>query len=342
MVFLITGGCGFIGSALIRYILKNTSHNVFNIDNLTYAANLNSLKIIEQNPKYLFYKEDICNKNKIKEIINLHQPDYIMHLAAESHVDRSINNPSIFIDTNIVGTYTLLQCAYEYWKELQNHKKNNFRFHHISTDEVYGDLTLNENPFDEQTPYNPSSPYSASKASSDHLVRAWCKTYNLPTIITNCSNNYGPYQNEEKLIPAVILNAIKGSPIPVYGDGLQIRDWLYVEDHVIALYKVITSSKKNITFNIGGGNQIKNIELINLILEILEELNISKPVGIKKFTDLITFITDRPGHDRRYAINSQKITKELSWSPQFSIKDGLHKTIKWYLNDSKDLLSQKK
>ena len=333
MIFLITGGYGFIGSALIRYILKNTSHKVINIDCLTYAANLESLELYQENSNYLFYNENIINEDKIQSIINHHQPDYVMHLAAESHVDKSIENPSIFIQTNIIGTHILLKCCLKYWRQLTERKKSIFRFHHVSTDEVFGDLALDKDPFDELSPYNPSSPYSASKASSDHLVRAWERTYNLPTIITNCSNNYGPYQNAEKLIPTVIINALKGYRIPVYGDGKQIRDWLFVEDHAIALYKIITSSVRNITYNIGGGDELTNLQIINLILNILEEFNIKKSKDLKKFEDLILFVKDRPGHDKRYAINSEKLNKELSWSPQFSIIKGLEKTIKWYLNN---------
>jgi len=333
MKFLITGGYGFIGSAVIRYILGNTEHNIINVDNLTYASNLNSLKDVENNPKYHFYKSDICNKEKIKEILDTQKPDYIMHLAAESHVDNSINDPSLFIETNIMGTYSLLECTCKYWQKLQDKKKETFRFHHISTDEVYGDLSLTDEPFSEVSPYRPSSPYSASKASSDHLVQAWNRTYKLPTIITNCSNNYGPFQNQEKLIPTVVSCIMKGLNIPIYGDGKQIRDWLYVEDHAIALFKVVTSSKSNTTYNIGGENQVSNIELVLIICQIFEKLNFTKTKNIKKFTDLIKYVDDRPGHDRRYAINSQKIKSELSWTPQNNFLEGIEKTILWYIEN---------
>lgn len=336
MIFLITGGYGFIGSAVIRHILKKTSHKVINIDNLTYASNIDSLDEFKKNNNHIFLKQDINKKDQIQNILKKYQPDYVMHLAAESHVDRSIKSSSIFIKTNIFGTYNMLECSLEYWKNLNDIKKNFFRFHHISTDEVYGDLTFNGNPFDEDSLYRPSSPYSASKASSDHLVRAWSRTYNLPTIVTNCSNNFGPFQNPEKLIPTIIINAINGSHIPVYGNGKQVRDWIFVEDHANALYKVAISSKKNITYNIGGSNELSNLDLIYLIFEIMDKLNITKPNGIENFSSLIKFVEDRPGHDKRYAINSSKILEELSWKPQHSIEAGLEKTIKWYLNNLKN------
>lgn len=332
MIFLITGGYGFIGSAVIRHILKNTSHKVINIDNLSYASNLKALEEFENYDNYIFCKENIISKKKILEIFMNYEPDYVMHLAAESHVDRSISNSSIFIETNIIGTYSLLECSLSYWKNLEKPKKNKFRFHHISTDEVFGDLSKNDKSFHELSSYKPSSPYSASKASSDHLVRAWDRTYQFPTIITNCSNNFGPFQNKEKLIPTIILNAIKGTAIPVYGNGQQIRDWIFVEDHAIALYRVALSSVKNTSFNIGAGNEITNLELINLVLKILEELNVKKPNGIESFSNLVTFVKDRPGHDKRYSINSNKINRELSWFPKFTFYEGLKKTVKWYLN----------
>lgn len=335
MKILITGGAGFIGSSVIRHILSDTDLSVVNIDKLTYAGNLDSLNEAQKNKRYCFERADICHQNLIKNIFDLHQPDCVMHLAAESHVDRSINGPSDFIETNIIGTFNLLEVARVYFEGLEEVKKKQFRFHHISTDEVYGDLEFTENIFTEESPYSPSSPYSASKAASDHLVRAWGRTYNLPVIITNCSNNYGPFHFPEKLIPHIILNAIYGRPLPIYGDGSQIRDWLYVEDHAKALIKVITKGKIDETYNIGGNNEKTNLQVVESICDLLEELAPDKPAGISKYRDLITFVKDRPGHDKRYAIDASKIKNELDWSPDETFESGLRKTIKWYLDNSK-------
>ncbi len=331
MKILITGGAGFIGSALIRHIIKNTNDSIINVDKLTYAGNLESLSEIETDPRYHFEQVDICNKSDVERILTEHQPNVIMHLAAESHVDRSIDGPGEFIQTNIVGTYTLLDNAKAYYLSLTEDKKETFRFHHISTDEVYGDLHNSNDFFTETTPYDPSSPYSASKAASDHLVRAWARTYKLPTVVTNCSNNYGPYHFPEKLIPLVILNALEGKPLPVYGDGQQIRDWLYVEDHARALYLVATSGKTNETYNIGGHNEKTNLDVVTTICEILEKLVPNKPKNVKCYKDLITFVSDRPGHDVRYAIDATKIARELDWKPKESFDTGIEKTVQWYL-----------
>ena len=333
MNIIVTGGAGFIGSAVVRHIIANTEHNVLNIDKITYAGNLDNLKNIEKDNKYQFSKIDICDRTSIAKALTKFQPDIIMHLAAESHVDRSIEGPSDFIQTNIVGTYTLLEAARTYWMALDSRKKENFRFHHISTDEVYGDLEHTNDLFTEVTPYNPSSPYSASKASSDHLVRAWNRTFNLPVVVTNCSNNYGPYHYPEKLIPLAILNALEGKDIPVYGRGEQIRDWLYVEDHARALLTVALNGKIGETYNIGGHNEKANIDVINLVCELLEELVPNKPVGIEYYKQLIKFTVDRPGHDIRYAIDAAKIKKDLDWTPQETFESGLRKTVKWYLDN---------
>lgn len=335
MKILVTGGAGFIGSAVIRHIINNTHDMVINVDKLTYAGNLNSLESIANNSRYHFECVDITDYSKIEEVFNRHQPDVIMHLAAESHVDRSIDGPSAFIETNIVGTYTLLEVSRKYFESLDHNRKAVFRFHHISTDEVYGDLKDTDALFTENTPYAPSSPYSASKASSDHLVRAWQRTYGLPTIITNCSNNYGPYHFPEKLIPLMILNAISGKPLPVYGDGQQIRDWLFVEDHARALYKVVTEGLVGETYNIGGHNEKANIEVVKIICELLEELAPQKPEGVTRYEDLITYVVDRPGHDVRYAIDASKIAKELNWKPQETFESGIRKTVEWYLENKK-------
>ncbi len=333
MKILITGGAGFIGSSLIRHLMNNTKHVVVNIDKLTYAGNLESLKSVEDNPRYHFIKADICDSAKVNQILQQHEPDAIMHLAAESHVDRSIDGPADFIETNIVGTYTLVEAARNYWQSQASDKKAQFKFHHISTDEVYGDLPNDGSLFTEQTAYSPSSPYSASKASSDHIVRAWYRTYGMPVIITNCSNNYGPYHFPEKLIPLVTLNALEGKPLPVYGDGKQVRDWLFVEDHARALLTVVENGKIGETYNIGGHNEQENIYVVKSICNILDELNPEKPHGINHYSDLITFVKDRPGHDLRYAIDASKIERELGWKPKETFESGLRKTVQWYLDN---------
>ena len=355
---IITGGAGFIGSAVIRHLINNTEHHVLNIDKLTYAGNLESLESISSHPRYQFLQADICDRQSMDKIMNDFQPHIIMHLAAESHVDRSIDGPGEFMQTNIIGTYTLLEATRSYWSTLpskeesgvRNQESGNtpqastisrtdFRFHHISTDEVYGDLEGPEDLFREDTPYAPSSPYSASKASSDHLVRAWNRTYGLPVVITNCSNNYGPYHFPEKLIPLIILNALAGKPLPVYGDGTQVRDWLYVDDHARALVKVATEGENGETYNIGGHNEKQNIEVVKTICSILNEL---VPVAtncqlstdncqLKSYSDLITFVADRPGHDLRYAIDASKIQRELNWTPEETFESGIRKTVQWYL-----------
>ena len=331
MKILVTGGAGFIGSAVIRHIIQNTNNQVLNIDKLTYAGNLESLKEIDQHSNYEFKQIDICDTEQITAAIHAFQPHAIMHLAAESHVDRSIDGPAAFIQTNIVGTYTLLEAARKYWMGLDAEAQQNFRFHHISTDEVYGDLEGTTDLFTETTSYAPSSPYSASKASSDHLVRAWYRTYGLPVIVTNCSNNYGPYHFPEKLIPLVILNALDAKPLPVYGNGQQIRDWLFVEDHARALYKVVTEGVVGETYNIGGHNEKQNIEVVKTICKILDEL---KPqANGQAYASLITFVKDRPGHDLRYAIDATKIQNELGWTPTETFETGIRKTVEWYLNN---------
>ncbi len=331
MKFLITGGAGFIGSAVIRHLINHTEHTVLNLDKLTYAGNLESLAEIEQNPRYAFKHLDICNTLAIEAAFNSFQPDLVMHLAAESHVDRSIDGPAEFISTNIVGTYHLLEVARRYWQGLSEPAKSRFRFHHISTDEVYGDLSHTNDLFTESTPYAPSSPYSASKASSDHLVRAWHRTYGLPVIITNCSNNYGPYHFPEKLIPLIILNALDGKALPIYGKGNQIRDWLYVEDHAKALYTVVMQGVIGETYNIGGHNEKQNIEVVTTICRILDELQ-PRPDG-QIYESLITHVKDRPGHDLRYAIDATKIQEDLNWIPVETFETGIRKTVEWYLEN---------
>jgi len=328
---LVTGGAGFIGSALIRHIINNTSHKVVNIDKLTYSGNLQSLESIEEDNNYIFEQIDICDEVQLLGVFKRNQPDIIMHLAAETHVDRSIDGPGAFIQTNIVGTFILLDQSKKYWQSLEGDKKENFRFLHVSTDEVYGDLGGTSDSFSEDTAYDPSSPYSASKASSDHLVRAWYRTYGLPILITNCSNNYGPCQFPEKLIPHVILNALEGKSLPVYGDGKQIRDWLFVEDHVLALMSVALNAKAGETYNIGGNNEIQNIEVVMRVCGILDELVPNKLNGMNSFSELIAYVKDRPGHDVRYAINANKIIKDLNWEPQEDFNSGIQKTVEWYL-----------
>ena len=331
MRILVTGGAGFIGSAVIRHIIENTHHHVLNVDKLTYAGNLESLQSIEKSERYQFFQTDICDQVELEKIFENFQPNVVMHLAAESHVDRSIDGPAAFIQTNIVGTYSLLEAARKYWLSLTAEVKESFRFHHISTDEVYGDLEGTTDLFKETTPYAPSSPYSASKASSDHLVRAWHRTYGLPTIVTNCSNNYGPYHFPEKLIPLVILNALDMKPLPIYGKGDQIRDWLFVEDHARALYQVVTTGAVGQTYNIGGHNEKQNIEVVKTICNILDEL---KPqANGQKYESLIKFVEDRPGHDLRYAIDAGKIEKDLGWKPLETFETGIRKTVEWYLNN---------
>jgi len=332
---LVTGGAGFIGSAVIRQIINETSHHVINIDKLTYAGNLESLKSVENNARYKFEKSDICDAKRIGHIFAKYSPDIIIHLAAESHVDRSIDGPVDFINTNIIGTYTLLEAARKYWLGLSVLKKDTFRFHHVSTDEVYGDLDNSSSLFTEETSYAPSSPYSATKASSDHLVRAWNRTFGIPILITNCSNNYGPYQFPEKLIPLIINNAIQGNNLPVYGDGKQVRDWLYVDDHANALLRVAMNGKAGETYNIGGHNELKNIDVVRTVCNILDELIPNKPNGILKYEQLINHVVDRAGHDKRYAIDASKIATELDWMPKETFASGIRKTIQWYLKNKK-------
>ncbi len=336
---LVTGGAGFIGSAVVRHLLQSKKYTVGNVDKLTYAGNLESLSSVSHLANYQFFEIDICDRAGIEDVFNTFCPDAVMHLAAESHVDRSIDDPSAFIQTNIVGTYTLLEVSRNYWSKLDPETKKNFRFHHISTDEVFGDLIGTDSLFTEETPYAPSSPYSASKASSDHLVRAWHRTYGLPVIVTNCSNNYGPYHFPEKLIPHIILNALHGKSLPVYGDGSQVRDWLYVEDHARALVEVLNRGGVGETYNIGGHNEKRNIEVVELICDLLDEfippgsIPENDNINIASYRELITFVTDRLGHDHRYAIDASKIKLELGWVPEESFETGIRKTVKWYLEN---------
>ena len=331
MKILVTGGAGFIGSAVVRHLIQKTNHHVVSVDKLTYAGNLESLEGVAESGRYDFEQADICDISGLGEIFKKYSPDAVMHLAAESHVDRSIDGPGEFIQTNIVGTYNLLEAARAHWHTLDDSGKAAFRFHHISTDEVYGDLEGPEDLFREETPYAPSSPYSASKAASDHLVRAWGRTFGLPVVVTNCSNNYGPYHFPEKLIPLIILNALRGEPLPVYGEGTQVRDWLFVEDHARALVKVVTEGAVGETYNIGGHNEKQNIEVVRAVCGLLDELRPSTHDGIIRYEQLITFVRDRPGHDVRYAIDASKIKRELGWVPQETFESGLRKTVEWYL-----------
>lgn len=332
MKLIITGGAGFIGSALIRYLIEHTAVTCINVDKLTYAGNLESLKSVESHPRYAFEKVDICDAGEIDRVFRTHRPDAVMHLAAESHVDRSIDGPGTFVETNVTGTFTLLQVARAYFNELSLSQKLSFRFHHISTDEVFGDLAETGGLFTETSPYAPSSPYSATKAASDHLVRAWSRTYGLPVLITNCSNNYGPYQFPEKLIPLMVLNALEGKPLPVYGQGSQVRDWLYVEDHARALYRVLTRGAVGETYNIGGHNEKRNIDVVHTLCDLLNGM-VPRADG-QDYRSLIQFVTDRPGHDMRYAIDAGKIQRELDWAPEGTFETGLEKTVRWYLDNA--------
>ncbi|WP_341667898.1 dTDP-glucose 4,6-dehydratase [Alcaligenes sp. SDU_A2] len=334
MRILVTGGAGFIGSALIRHIIRHSSHTVLNLDKQTYAGNLDSLASVADSPRYQFSQTDVCDAAALAAQLRLFQPALVIHLAAESHVDRSIDGPADFIHTNIVGTYTLLETCRPYWQGLDPERKAAFRFHHVSTDEVYGDLDGTSELFTETTSYSPSSPYSASKASSDHLVHAWQRTYGLPTLVSNCSNNYGPFHFPEKLIPHMILNALQGRPLPVYGASDQIRDWLYVEDHARTLLEVAVHGRVGETYNIGGHNEKRNLDVVRSICAILEELVPAKPAGVDRYADLIVFVEDRPGHDRRYAIDAGKMFWELGWRPQETFDSGLHKTVRWYLENT--------
>ncbi|QXH56395.1 dTDP-glucose 4,6-dehydratase [Pseudomonas maumuensis] len=333
MRILVTGGAGFIGSALVRYLIEHTDHEVLNLDKLTYAGNLQSLRRIADNSRHEFVQADIADQACVSAVLARFQPDAIMHLAAESHVDRSIDGPADFIQTNIVGTYSLLEATRGYWSTLDENARDAFRFHHVSTDEVFGDLQGTNALFDENTPYAPSSPYSASKAAADHLVRAWHRTYGLPTVISNCSNNYGPYHFPEKLIPLTILNALAAKPLALYGDGQQVRDWLYVDDHVRALLRIVTTGEVGQTYTIGGHNEQKNIDVVQAVCALLEELAPAHPAGVTRYADLITHVQDRPGHDLRYAIDAGRIERELGWVPQETFASGLRKTVQWYLDN---------
>lgn len=345
MKCLVTGGAGFIGSAVVRHLVTNTDDEVVVVDKLTYAGNLESLASAATSDRYAFEQVDICDRESLQTVFAAHKPDVVLHLAAESHVDRSIDGPAAFVQTNVVGTCNLLEVAREYWAALDRHAQAEFRFHHVSTDEVYGDLAENtplplageglgekgpeQHLFTEQTPYAPSSPYSASKAASDHLVRAWHRTYGLPVVLSNCSNNYGPYHFPEKLIPLMILNALEGKPLPVYGQGEQLRDWLYVEDHARALHKVLTTGTVGETYNIGGHNEKRNIDVVRHICAILDELRPDSPHA--PHANLIHFVEDRPGHDLRYAIDAGKLERELGWTPEETFDSGIRKTVEWYL-----------
>ena len=330
MKIIVTGGAGFIGSALIRHLITNTDHDVLNLDKLTYAGNLTSLKTIEESPRYSFAQVDICDAPAVSDTVREFKPDAIMHLAAESHVDRSIDGPSAFVETNVVGTFNLLTAAQERWESLSGTERDRFRFLHISTDEVYGSLG-DTGLFTETTPYDPRSPYSASKAASDHFVLAWWHTYGLPVLMTNCSNNYGPYQFPEKLIPLVILNALDEKPLPIYGKGDNIRDWLYVDDHAKALYRVLEQGVPGEKYNVGGNNERTNLEVVETICAVLDEQ--SPRAGGERYSELITFVKDRPGHDQRYAIDSSKLKQELGWEPEHTFETGIRDTVQWYLDN---------
>ncbi len=333
MKILVTGGAGFIGSALIRFLINDTDCKVINLDKLTYAGNLDSLVTVADSDHYHFVQADICDRDALEQVFAVHQPDAVMHLAAESHVDRSIDGPGDFIQTNMVGTYTLLEAARSYWARLPVGAQTGFRFLHVSTDEVYGDLAGCDDLFCEDTRYDPSSPYAATKAGSDHLVRAWVRTFKLPALLSNCSNNYGPFQFPEKLIPHMILNALKGQPLPIYGDGRQIRDWLYVDDHARALYRVLRCGEVGETYNIGGLNEKRNIDVVRTICAIMDDAVRDKPAGVGSFQELITFVDDRPGHDERYAIDASRINTDLGWAPAEDFKSGIRKTVSWYLEN---------
>jgi dTDP-glucose 4,6-dehydratase len=332
MKVLVTGGAGFIGSAVVRHLINDTDADVVNVDKLTYAGNLESLASVSGSPRYAFEHVDICDRKALQRVFRQHAPDAVMHLAAESHVDRSIDAPDDFLQTNLIGTGQLLQTALDYWRGLERTRASAFRFLHVSTDEVYGDLAETGGYFTEETPYAPSSPYSATKAGSDHLARAWGRTYKLPVLVTNCSNNYGPFHFPEKLIPHMILNALAGKQLPVYGDGSQIRDWLYVEDHARALWTVVTRGKLGETYNIGGHNEQRNLHVVKTICSLLQQEQ-PHAVGPGGYEKLITFVTDRPGHDTRYAIDASKIERELGWKPQETFETGLLKTVRWYLQN---------
>lgn len=329
---MVTGGAGFIGSALIRHLIAHDTCRIINVDCLTYAGHTATLQDIDQDPRYRLEQVDIRDRPALDRLFSTWQPDIVVHLAAESHVDRSIDGPAVFIDTNIVGVFNLLEAARSWYEGLEGERRERFRFHHVSTDEVFGDLAADAAPFSETSPYAPSSPYAASKASADHLVRAWQRTYGLPTLITNCSNNYGPWHFPEKLIPLVILNAIQGRAIPVYGEGHQIRDWLFVEDHARALHRVMHQGVIGSSYNIGGHEERRNIDVVTTICDVLERLEVPHPEGVSRFHDLITYVADRPGHDRRYAIDASHIERELGWRPQESFESGIEKTVRWFLS----------
>lgn len=330
---LVTGGAGFIGSAVVRHLIEHTEHTVINIDKLTYVTSPEALSTVRGNPRYHFYQTDICDSDSVRDIMQRHRPDIVINLAAETHVDRSLDAPGDFTQTNIIGTYRLLECAREYWQRLDGDKRIGFRFHHISTDEVYGELPADAAPFNEDSPYRPSSPYSASKAAADHLVRAWQRSYGLPAIISNCSNNYGPFHFPEKLIPLMITHALSGKPLPLYGDGHQRRDWLYVEDHVDALVLIATRGTPGSSYNVSAINEVSNLEVVRTICALLEELAPDKPDGVTAYEDLITFVADRPGHDSRYALVADKLKAELGWQPRHNFRQGLRDTIEWYLTN---------